>query len=125
MPRSFERRIAPFVAAELAQAADLERGGDPEGAFEHLEAAHVLGQRSTGLHVRAHLEMLRWGLRQGDLREVLGQLLRIVGAATKTALGLLPEGNTGGSRVSAFRPLPLREDHARLLAWARNTPPSD
>lgn len=118
--RIFKRRITPFVEAELAEAAELERAGDPEGAFRHLEAAHVLGQPSTTLHVRAHLEMLRWGLRQHDLREVLGQLLRIVGAATKTAIGLLPEGNTGGSRVSAFRPLPLRDEHAQLLAWARS-----
>lgn len=119
MSPTFKRRITPFVEAALDLAAERERAGDAEGAFAHLEAAHVLGQHSTALHVRAHVEMLRWGLRQRDPREVWGQLLRIVGAATKTALGLLPEGNTGGSRVSAFRPQPLRAEHAQLLAWAK------
>jgi Protein of unknown function (DUF3703) len=32
--------------------------GDLATAFHHLERAHVLGQRSTRLHVRSHVGML-------------------------------------------------------------------
>ena len=59
--------------------------------------------------------MLRWGLRQRRPREVAGQLLRVVGAATKTAVGGVPTGNTGGADVSPFRPMPIAPDLQSLL----------
>jgi len=68
----------------------------------------VLGQASTVEHVRVHVQMLLWAVRHRIPREALGQVLRIVGAATKTALGWVPMGNTGGSHVSPFRPVPIR-----------------
>ena len=49
--------------------------------FAHLERAHVLGQASTFLHVRTHLRMLSWAIRHRHLKEVVGQILRVVGAA--------------------------------------------
>ncbi|MES2895973.1 MAG: DUF3703 domain-containing protein [Pseudomonadota bacterium] len=106
----------PVIAAELSAAEACERRGRPGEAFTHLERAHVLGQRSTLDHVRAHVRMLRWGLRRRDPREACGQLIRILGAATKTTFGLIPAGNTGGSRVSAFRPLPIPQELAAIMA---------
>jgi hypothetical protein len=42
-------------------------------------------------------------LRQRDGKAIAGQVLRIVGAATKTAFGLVPIGNTARLlRVAAF-----------------------
>ncbi|WP_367254946.1 DUF3703 domain-containing protein [uncultured Phenylobacterium sp.] len=43
----------------------------------------------------------------------------MVGAATKTAIGLVPQGNTGGSHVSAFRPMPIPTDLLAILAATR------
>ena len=74
---SFSRNIRPFVDAELCAAAP---GGPRE--FGHLERAHVLGQGSTREHVRVHWAMLRWAWRNRDARELLGQVVRLVGAAT-------------------------------------------
>jgi hypothetical protein len=115
---SFSRRIRPHVDHELHAAALAERGGRADAAFAHLERAHVLGQASTVHHVRAHLHMLGWAWRQTRCRELFGQLLRIVGAATKTVLWV-PQGNTGGANVSAFRPMPIPPDLARTLDAAR------
>lgn len=67
-------------------------------------------------HVRSHLAMLRVGLARRDAREVIGQLLRIPAGALGSAAGLVPLGNTGGANVSAFRPMPIADDLARLLA---------
>jgi hypothetical protein len=116
---NFSRRIRPFVSAELDRALEAEREGDPSLAFKHLERAHVLGQGSTREHVRVHWLMLVWGARQGRVGEVLGQLLRLVGAASKTAVGLVPSGNTGGSNISPFKPLPVPPDLAAIIAAAR------
>ena len=88
--------------------------------FEYLERAHILAQTSTYQHVRVHWLMLRWAIGQRDVPECLGQIVRIVGAASKTALGLVPIGNTGGSNVSAFRSMPVPADLAVLLPPRRS-----
>lgn len=119
--RNFGRRIARHVEAELAAARSDERAGNPSAAFRHLERAHVLGQGSTVLHVRAHVHMLVWALRHHDLREIVGQVLRVAGAATKTWIGLVPQGNTGGANVGAFKAMAIPDDLAGLIAAARST----
>jgi hypothetical protein len=101
----------------------LERAGDPQAAFAHLERAHVLGQASTLHHVRVHLRMLAWGWRRRSPREVLGQITRVIGAATKTALGWVPTGNTGGANVSPFRSMPVPPDLAQHIHRARHATP--
>lgn len=108
--------IRPFVQSELDAAAAPE--AMPAARFHRLERAHVLSQVSTLEHVRVHWHMLVWGVRQRRAREVAGQILRIAGAATKTALGLVPAGNTGGANVSPFRAMPVPRDLADILADA-------
>jgi Protein of unknown function (DUF3703) len=46
------------------------------------------------------------GLRCGDVREVVGQLPRIV-ASILFSRRWVPRGNSGRPRVSAFKPMPL------------------
>jgi len=62
--------------------------------FQHLENAHVLGQKSTYWHVKVHWLMLLLAVRNLETKEIFGQIFRMVGAATKTAIGLVPAGNT-------------------------------
>jgi hypothetical protein len=117
---SFSKLIRPYVAAELRTAQEAEAHGKPLLAFSHLERAHVLGQSSTVEHVRVHWRMFTWGWRNHSTKECIGQLLRIVGAATKTAVGLIPSGNTGGSNISPFKSLPIPDDLAATIQQARN-----
>ena len=119
----FTRRIGPAVDAELTAASRALRAGDAIGAFDHLERAHVLGQASTLHHVRVHWRMFLWGLAQRRPGEVLGQMLRLAGAASKTPFGLVPGGNTGGSNVSPLRPMHVPADLQRLIDAARGRPP--
>jgi hypothetical protein len=117
----FGRSIRPHVDAELRAAAEAESRGLAREAFAHLERAHVLGQASTAQHVRVHWRMLLWGLRRRDARECLGQVLRIGGAATKTAIGWVPDGNTGGSNVSPFRRMPVPPELQAQIRAARGS----
>lgn len=112
----FSRHIRPFVTAEISAAAGAERDS---AAFLHLERAHVLGQASTREHVRVHFHMLVWAWRHRQLRELSGQLFRLLGAAMLTAIGMVPTGNTGGSNVSPFRKMAIAPDLAILIATAR------
>ncbi|AXT40144.1 DUF3703 domain-containing protein [Alteromonas sp. BL110] len=118
--KSFTRNIRPYVEAELAQAHEKRNQNNQPCAFTHLENAHVLGQASTRLHVKVHVQMLLWSVKTGNLREFFGQLFRIVGAATKTIFGLVPHGNTGGANVSPFKVMPIKPNLARILKKARS-----
>lgn len=117
----FHHAIAPHVRAEIQCARQAEKSTDARRAFQHLERAHVLGQASTVHHVYVHCLMLGWGIRNRSFKEIRGQLLRIAGAATKTFVGLVPSGNTGGANVSPFAKLPVEPDIANLIARARST----
>ncbi len=116
---SFAEAIRPRVTRELEFATAARGQGEVFVEFAHLERAHVLGQASTREHVRVHWAMFMWGLRNHQLKEVFGQLLRILGAATKTWIGLVPSGNTGGSNVSPFKRLPIPRDLQRKIDAAR------
>jgi Protein of unknown function (DUF3703) len=112
---SFADNIRPYVDAELRAAEK-----DAVNGFAHLERAHVLGQASTREHVRVHWRMLVWGWRHRDLREFLGQIPRLIAATTKTFIGWVPMGNTGGSRVSAIQPMPVDPELEAIIQRARN-----
>jgi hypothetical protein len=100
--------------AELRESARLVVAGDLDAAFTHLERAHVLGQKNTTAHVRAHCAMLSIGWRRRDAGEMVGQLARIVGATLTTWIWV-PEGNTCGANVSAFKAMEIAPDLKRLL----------
>jgi hypothetical protein len=122
MPMSeFGRRIRPYVESEILAAREAESRGQPDVAFSHLERAHILGQASTVEHVRAHWHMLLWSIRQRNVREGLGQLVRIVGAAISTAVGLVPQGNTGGTNVNSFKSMPLPPELASRIKEVRTS----
>lgn len=116
---TFAERIRRHVDVELQRAAEAEAAGNPVVSFRHLERAHVLGQGATVEHVRVHLAMLHWAVRHRRLREAMGQILRIVGAGTKTAFGWVPTGNTGGANISPFKPLPVPPDLKQVIEQAR------
>lgn len=116
---SFRSRIRPLVDVEVAQAHQRRLAQDYRAEFHHLERAHILGQASTIEHVRVHALMFAWALRQRKARELAGQVLRIIGAATKTIFGLVPVGNTGGSDVSPFKPMAIPTDLRRILDSAQ------
>lgn len=113
---SFRRNIEPAFRRELAAARSAV---DKKAAFTHLERAHVLGQSSTVLHVVSHVRMAAWAIRERDARELVGQVVRILGAAVVTGFGAVPTGNTGGSNVSPFQPLPIPSDLAAEIESAR------
>lgn len=96
-----------------------ERAGYTGQAFRHLERAHVLAQAATLQHVRVHWHMYRFALRRRSCSDAFGQVLRLLLAAPLTMLGALPTGNTGGSAVNGFKPMPVSADLQRLIDAAR------
>jgi hypothetical protein len=99
---------------EVKQADEALQRDDFETAFRYLERAHVLAQRVTGRHIFIHWRMLVVGLRRGDVREAIGQVPRIVASILLSRLWV-PRGNSGRSRVSAFKPMPVPNDLRHLV----------
>jgi hypothetical protein len=116
--KSFAAAIRPFVDQELRGAGEADAAGDAARSFHHLERAHVLSQSSTALHVSVHLRMLMWGVRHKRPREIAGQIFRLAGAAVLTRFRAVPHGNTGGTNVSAFQPMPIPEELADIISQA-------
>jgi hypothetical protein len=119
MHSRYYKNIKPYVEQELADAKNAKMLSVPAAEFTHLENAHVLGQASTSLHTKVHVLMLLWAIRQANIKEGLGQTLRIIGAATKTAIGIIPSGNTGGSNVSPCKVLPVSPKLAIIIHKAK------
>ena len=105
-----ERWTQERVAARAAR-----QRTDAEDEWRHLERAHVLSQPMAVAHVRTHVAMLGYGVRQRDRREIVGQLVRLVVAAPGTWTGRYPVGNTGGANVSALEPMPIPADLQDVL----------
>lgn len=102
----------------MREARDAYRAGQLDDCFALLERAHILGQPWVIPHTVSHWMMLKIGWRRGDGREVRGQILRLAFGGLLTAIGLLPEGNTGGANVPPKKPMPLPDDLAALCRSA-------
>ena len=110
-------RTALFAAwtDERAAAAAAKRQRDFPEEWRHLERAHILSQPMAVPHIRTRLDMLSYAVRRRDLRELAGQLLRLVLAGPGSLTDRYPIGNTGGANVNAFRPMPIPDDLRALL----------
>ena len=113
--RTDREQLLAAWSNERSQAGDGQKQGDFQGEWRHLERAHILSQPMIVPHVRTHLLMLSYGIRRHDLREIAGQLLRLVVAGPGSLTGRYPVGNTGGANVSAVLPMPVPDDLLPLL----------
>lgn len=99
---------------EMQSALDARKKGDLNLAFYKYERAHILSQRHTIAHIKSHLGMLHIGYVRNDMREIIGQCVRVFAALIFSKIWV-PIGNTGGANVSALKPMPIPEDLKRLL----------
>lgn len=110
MPAAAKRRYD-----ELLRQARRSAGGDAATRWRALEDAHVLSQPWAGRHVHVHARMLLAAITEKDVREALGQVLRLVVAGPGSLSGRYPPGNTGRADVPATLPMAVRAELAALL----------
>lgn len=84
-------------------------------AWRHLERAHILGQSWPREHSHVHWVMLKFGFRIKDIREIIGQIPRLLVGGVKSFIGKIPVGNTGGANVPPLRPMEIPEDVQVIL----------
>ncbi|MEQ8352686.1 MAG: DUF3703 domain-containing protein [Leptospiraceae bacterium] len=100
---------------EMKLALDFYGRKEWDRAFYRLERVHILSQSYMIAHTQSHWWMFKIGYHRGDLREMIGQLFRILASLVVSRLWV-PIGNTGGSNVSPVRPMPVPEDLEPFLS---------
>ena len=78
-------------------------------SFHHFENAHILGQKHLIRHTISHLWMLYVGVRSKNIKEIVGQFVRIIASLLFTLIWV-PAGNTGGTNISPIKSIPIRKE---------------
>ncbi len=108
-------RLVPIYRQELGRAKVAFAQKHFQQSWRHLERAHILAQPYPLQHTAVHWKMLLFGIKIKDLREIAGQLPRLLVGGIKSFVGQIPVGNTGGVRVPPLRPMEIPEDLARII----------
>lgn len=103
-------RADDLVSSEMMAYRTARSAGDFDRAWIALERAHIVSQPYLGLHLANHWAMLKFATAQRDVKEAIGQVVRLALAPLGALTGRIPIGNTGRSSVSAFKPMPVPDD---------------
>ena len=79
-------------------------------AWNHLERAHIIGQKYPYEHTLVHWRMLQFGFKIKSSKEILGQIPRLIFGGIKSFIGQIPVGNPGGANVPPLKPFPISKD---------------
>jgi len=109
---------------EMEKAIELYKLDDLDNSFTCLERAHILGQSYILPHTRSHWWMFRIGLKKRDVREVVGQLTRMIASVLFSKIWV-PLGNTGGANVNPLKPMPIPKDLQEILDEVDDLPTED
>ncbi|WP_408096349.1 DUF3703 domain-containing protein [Peredibacter sp. HCB2-198] len=88
---------------------------DDDKIRHHLGRAHVLSQNSVTKHLYVHWLMFAYALKNMDLKETFGQLLRLFVTIPGHMMGRVPRGNIGWSTVGLTEVMQVPEDLKSVL----------
>lgn len=76
----------------------------------HLGRAHIISQMQWNNHLYVHYLMLCYALPRKDMKEILGQILRLILTLPGHLIQRLPKGNIGWSSVHFNREMEIPHD---------------
>ncbi|HET6556101.1 MAG TPA: DUF3703 domain-containing protein [Prolixibacteraceae bacterium] len=110
-----------FFKRELQNARTALVQNNLQQSWRHLERAHILGQPYPYQHSLVHWKMLLFGIKTKNLREIMGQIPRLLVGGILSFLGKIPVGNTGGANVPALQPMEIPEELKQIINQANFT----
>ena len=110
--------LKSYYELELDLYARAYADGYLQVAWQHLERAHIIGQRYPFAHSYVHLKMLQFGFKIKSAKEVFGQIPRLVFGGVKSFVGKVPVGNPGGANVPPLKPFPIADDIMAMFKQA-------
>lgn len=109
-----QQKLKDAYNLEMDEAIRFYERNEFDLTFYHLERAHILGQRFIVAHTKSHWWMLKVGIKKRNVREVFGQITRIIASVLFSKVWV-PTGNTGGANVNPLKPMPIPEDLKKIL----------
>lgn len=101
------KKLKPHFDREMDEYRSQFNSGHLSESWNHLERAHVIGQRYPFAHSYVHWKMFQFGIKIKNTREIFGQIPRLVFGGVKSFVGVVPVGNPGNSNVSPVQPFPI------------------
>lgn len=107
--------LKPYFTSEIQTYKTQFSKGNLNAAWAHLERAHIIGQRYPFAHNYAHWEMLRFGIKTKNTKEIIGQIPRLIFGGVKSFVNHVPTGNPGGANVPPLKPFSISNDLQEIL----------
>ena len=104
------RALKPYFEQEIYEYKNAMSSNDLRKAWNHLERAHIIGQSYPFAHSYAHWKMLLFGIKIKSVKEVIGQIPRLLVGGVKSFVGHVPLGNPGGANVPPLKSFPIDSD---------------
>ena len=115
--------LRPYFEKELSAYDSSLQENKLQQAWRHLEKAHVIGQAYPLKHTYVHWKMLQFGIKIKSLKEIIGQIPRLLIGGVKSFVGKIPVGNTGGANIPPFKHLPIEPELVEIFEKAGVNPP--
>lgn len=109
------KRLKPFFHNELEIACKYLSINDFRSSWHHLERAHILGQPYPYHHTLVHWKMLLFGIKVKNIKEIIGQIPRLLVGGVKSFVGEIPVGNTGGANVPPLKSMDIPNDLKSII----------
>jgi Protein of unknown function (DUF3703) len=110
--------LIPFYKKELESYKQNMQNGILQQAWQHLERAHILGQRYPMAHNNVHWKMLQFGIKIKSRKEIFGQIPRLIFGGIKSFVGTVSIGNPGGANVPALKSFLIENDLQQIFITA-------
>lgn len=104
------KKLKPFYNKELEDYQKEYSSGNLKKAWNHLERAHIIGQKYPFVHCYVHWKMMLFGYKTKNRKEILGQIPRLLFGGVFSFIGKVPIGNPGGSNVPPLKPFPIEKE---------------
>ncbi len=115
---SIPKGLQPFYNTELDIFKAEYAKGNLNVAWNHLERAHIIGQKYPYAHTLVHWKMLQFGIKIKSGKEVFGQIPRLIFGGVKSFVGKIPTGNPGGANVPPLKPFPVEKELQDIFSAA-------
>jgi len=115
---SIPESLKPYYNAELEKYRNEYSNENLKTAWNHLERAHIIGQKYPYTHTFVHWKMLEFGIKIKSGKEIIGQIPRLIFGGVKSFVGKIPVGNPGGANVPPLKPFPLENELEKIFEKA-------
>jgi len=115
---SIPGKLKPYYNSELSKYQTEYSNGNLTNAWNHLERAHILGQKYPYAHTYVHWKMLQFGIKIKSGKEVIGQIPRLIFGGVKSFVGKIPVGNPGGANVPPLKSFPIEKELQEIFIKA-------